>query len=280
MDLQYIFQRYIHPIVTPDKEFLFEKSATLLNDFPHTMAITVVIFYLVLLRVLPRVVREKGFRKELKYVSALHNLLLVVLSVWIFCECASRLVRMSQLHGFLHMICDPDRILVSSPSLMLYATYLFLLSKFWELLDTVLLILKDPKRPVNFLHWYHHATVLLFSWYAPYYELSSMFHFATVNAFVHTIMYSYFFVAELGGRNIIPSFIALFITTIQILQMFAGLWINYIWISKWMAGEKCSCNSEWIVVASVLMYVSYLYLFSEFFVKRYLRKSPSGKKED
>lgn len=38
----------------------------------------------------------------------------------------------------------------------------FALSKPIELLDTLFLILR--KRPVIFLHWYHHVTVLLYTW--------------------------------------------------------------------------------------------------------------------
>ena len=38
--------------------------------------------------------------------------------------------------------------------------YMFMLSKFPELVDTVLLVLRG--RPVPFLHWYHHITVLLY----------------------------------------------------------------------------------------------------------------------
>ena len=39
---------------------------------------------------------------------------------------------------------------------------LFMWSKFPELFDTVLLVLRG--RPVIFLHWHHHVTVLLFCW--------------------------------------------------------------------------------------------------------------------
>ena len=39
---------------------------------------------------------------------------------------------------------------------------MFMWSKFPELFDTVLLVLRG--RPVIFLHWYHHITVLMFCW--------------------------------------------------------------------------------------------------------------------
>ena len=39
---------------------------------------------------------------------------------------------------------------------------LFIFSKIPELIDTAFIVLR--KKPLIFLHWYHHITVLLFCW--------------------------------------------------------------------------------------------------------------------
>ena len=41
---------------------------------------------------------------------------------------------------------------------------LFILSKIPELVDTMFIIVRQ--RPLIFLHWYHHVTVLLYCWHA------------------------------------------------------------------------------------------------------------------
>lgn len=54
--------------------------------------------------------------------------------------------------------CDDNRKIPQGPQVFFF--YIFYLSKFYELLDTVIIVLK--KRPIIFLHVYHHCiTVLL-----------------------------------------------------------------------------------------------------------------------
>merc|ERR1712039_31975 len=102
------------------------------------------------------------------------------------------------------------------------------------------------------------------------------FNFVVVNAFVHTFMYFYYFLAELNMRP--PEFVALFITIIQISQMFIGIVVvgitGYLWYET---GVPClSDEPELMLGSAVVMYASYLFLFCQFFVRRYLRKpSPS-----
>lgn len=65
----------------------------------------------------------------------------------------------------------------------------FIYSKLFELFDTLWLILK--KRPVIFLHSYHHITVLLYCWHSYASRISSGLWFGTMNYFVHSLMCKY-----------------------------------------------------------------------------------------
>ena len=59
-----------------------------------------------------------------------------------------------------------------------------------ELVDTVFIVLRKQK--LIFLHWYHHVTVLWFSWYSYVGFTSTCRWFMVMNYCVHSIMYSYY----------------------------------------------------------------------------------------
>ena len=140
--------------------------------------------------------------------------------------------------------------------------WLFVWSKFPELLDTVFLVLR--KKNVNFLHWFHHVTVMGYCWYASGYEQPSGILFATMNYVVHTVMYFYYFLTSLGYR---PRWGKL-VTVLQIAQMIAGtcLTIYHGYLSHYVPNCYCHKKSHTL---SFLMYGIYLYLFVTFFVSRY-----------
>jgi hypothetical protein len=63
---------------------------------------------------------------------------------------------------------------------------LFILSKIPELIDTVFIV--QRKRPLIFLHWYHHVTVLLYCWHSYATEASQALYFVAMNYSVHAVM--------------------------------------------------------------------------------------------
>ena len=69
-------------------------------------------------------------------------------------------------------------------------TGLFILSKIIELGDTVFIVLR--KQPLIFLHWYHHITVLIYSWYSFAQQTGNGRWFICMNYAVHAVMYSYY----------------------------------------------------------------------------------------
>ncbi len=151
---------------------------------------------------------------------------------------------------------------------------LFIYSKIPELVDTVFIVLR--KKPLIFLHWYHHITVLMFCWSAYSTMAASGLYFVAMNFTVHALMYGYYCLQAL---NVCPkSFPAYLITLSQIAQMFIGTGVC---ISCWyyvLHGKTCH-NEYNNLIAGALMYGSYLYLFCEFAVKRYIFPSKKGSKK-
>jgi len=99
------------------------------------------------------------------------NLFLSVLSAGMFLGIAIPYFNFYQQWGLWEVTCDePHRFAVPGVNIVWVA--LFGYSKFFELVDTFFLIIKNPERPLAFLHWYHHLTVMWFTWYASNWRLS------------------------------------------------------------------------------------------------------------
>lgn len=90
-----------------------------------------------------------------------------------------------------------------------------------ELVDTVFLVLQ--KKPVIFLHWFHHVTVMLYCWHAYVNRIGPGIWFGGINYAVHSVMYLYYFLATYNRQSklvrTITSMMQMPITIIQILQM-------------------------------------------------------------
>lgn len=149
---------------------------------------------------------------------------------------------------------------------------LFIYSKIPELIDTVFIVLR--KKPLIFLHWYHHVTVLLYCWDAFSGLTGSGLYFVAMNYTVHSMMYAYYCMQAL--KCVPKNFPTVLITLSQISQMFVG---TFVCCSSWYfmyKGATCSISMT-NLIAGAIMYGSYLYLFVAFAVKRFVVK-PKAKK--
>jgi elongation of very long chain fatty acids protein 6 len=139
------------------------------------------------------------------------------------------------------------------------------------LVDTLFLVLR--KKPVPFLHWFHHASVLLISIgtimvYGP----TGMIMIA-MNYFVHSIMYTYYAIAAVTK----PPRWGKQVTTLQIAQMVGGLIMSagIYWAANNV--ENCEVQKE-NAFGIVFIYTAYLVLFVRFYIQRYLSKPAPVKK--
>lgn len=148
---------------------------------------------------------------------------------------------------------------------------LFTLSKFPELIDTLFIVVH--KKPLIFLHWYHHLSVLLYCWHAYVNSGPVGLVFLVMNYAVHSFMYFYYF---LMAVNLKPKALkAVYITVAQISQMVVGTVLTAIgcYYLGWKTPTDDSGVSCWLTwdnnIAGLIMYGSYLLLFLQFFFQRY-----------
>jgi len=267
---------------------LFTESLVLEYDLQHPsstrvmamwtfqMPFVAVGLYLIMVFALPRLLRDSKPMK-LTFIMGLWNLGLSILSLFIVFGVGIPYFKILWERGLYQTVCDPNKDLYRGASVLLYWSYIFALSKYAELFDTLFLILRSPKRPVMFLHWYHHTTVLLFTWFAEYWRFSVGFIFIFVNAVIHTFMYWYYFQT---GRGVRVSW-AKALTVGQILQMFLGIAANGYWMYNWHHGNDCGCDKPEIIMwACIVMYGSYLLLFCWFFYERYVSPRDKHVKEE
>lgn len=150
---------------------------------------------------------------------------------------------------------------------MVWACYVFYLSKYVELLDTIFFILRKKFHLITFLHVFHHAIMPCSWWLGVKFTPGGMgtFH-ALLNSFVHVCMYTYYGLAALGPQYQKYLWWKKYITKIQITQ-FILVTIH----SSQMFLTDCSYPKFFFYI--IFSYaIIFLALFSNFYVQAYRKK--------
>lgn len=255
-------------VTLPNYSYVFNFE----NDFAHletrkwmTQNWTIVFYYVGVYMVVVfggQYLMASRQRFELRGVLSAWNSILAAFSIMGACRTVPEFIHTLTHYGLYHSVCVPSFIMQDKVSG--FWTYMFVLSKLPELGDTLFIVLR--KQPLIFLHWYHHITVLLYSWFSYTEYTSSARWFIVMNYCVHAVMYSYYALRSMGYSP--PRQIAMFITTLQLLQMIVGCAIN-LWAYNAMKQNECHI-SPLNVKLSIAMYFSYFVLFARFFQKAYL----------
>ncbi|KAJ0077933.1 hypothetical protein Patl1_36881 [Pistacia atlantica] len=198
----------------------------------------------------------------LKPISALHSLLLLLLSLILALGCSLSIL----LHtpNLRHALCFPPRTPPSGP--LFFWAYLFYLSKILEFFDTFLIILSNSIRRLTFLHVYHHATVVIMC-YLWLNTSQSLFPIALVtNASVHVIMYLYYLLCAMGMR---PTWKRL-VTDCQIVQFVFSFCVSVFML--WYHFTGLGCSGIWGWCFNAVFNFTLLALFVDFHGKNYHKK--------
>ena len=179
----------------PHHEFEWKENVTPLAS--ARVVACVVVAYVLAAIWLKRSMRGRKI-KSLWVIPSAHNAILCFWSLAMFIGTAVAMKKelIKRKGDADWMLCFDPRTYKSANGSLFYWSYVYYLSKFYELLDTALLVLKG--RPLTFLHVFHHALVLVMT-YLWLSSVQSLQHVALLtNTAIHVVMYAYYFLTTLG----------------------------------------------------------------------------------
>eukprot|EP00727_Mastigamoeba_balamuthi_P007978 m51a1_g3800 hypothetical protein (266) ;mRNA; f:210498-211383 len=194
-------------------------------------------------------------------VSLLYNLFVTVLSFATFWGAFVPLVGRAVTLGPKYSVCNHDgRALTGSMAL---AGYVYYLSKYLELADTVFLALQGKNLSV--LHIYHHAGMPVLTYLFLADGTIIVGWLVWMNSLIHTFMYWYYFQADRGVRVGWKRHM----TSAQIVQLLGALASGS--ANAWYIRAGESTGSLRLILVAMGMDVLLISLFVNFFVHEYLR---------
>nr|ATI22179.1 elongase 4 [Brachionus koreanus]QBO55908.1 elongation of very long chain fatty acid 3/6a [Brachionus koreanus] len=237
-----------------------------------TMSINISIIYVVFIFLIKFYMKNKT-RYELRFPLIIWNIVLASFSILGTIRTWPEFFYSITQKGIVYSVCDSSY----AYGVTGFWAFMFIMSKLPELIDTIFIVFR--KQELIFLHWYHHATVLIYCWYSYSDFTASGRWFMTMNYFVHSIMYSYYACKALRIR--VPLFVSKLITTSQLVQMIFGCYVNWVAYHTKKSSPNSECNiSNDNIFYSFLMYLSYFALFFHFFFNAYILKRKNMAKQN
>ena len=137
------------------------------------------------------------------------------------------------------------------------------LSKLYELLDTVFMILRHRGRQISFLHVFHHSSItMLADWAYFIAPIPAVAPILAMNSTIHVVMYGYYFLTAL--RPLHDFTWKKRITQMQILQFLLGI-----------AQSVVGYLYHGFCVYSIMYGFSMLVLFANFYYQAFILKKRS-----
>jgi len=212
---------------------------------------------------------------QLKPIFMLHNALLSSGSGLLLALMLEEIVPIVWQHGFFYGICH-TKAWTARLEFYYMINYAF---KYWEFVDTFFLVIK--KKPLAFLHVFHHAATMLLTYTQLGGRTSVSWVPITLNLTVHVLMYYYYFMASAGYKIWWKKYL----TSLQIAQFVIDLGVVYFASYSYFTTEyfpnaptmgTCA-GSEGAAVMGCGLLTSYLLLFIAFYQRTYQSNKPARK---
>ena len=202
---------------------------------------------------------------DLRKVMIFHNTFLVLLNGIGF------LIAMAGTNfGKITLYCkqfNPDST-DTTDQILLYLGYTYYISKFIDFLDTIYFVLRKKDSHVTGLHVFHH-TMMPF-WCYIFFKFSTYTNngfIPLVNAFIHTVMYSYYAMAALGPHMQKYLWWKSWITILQLVQ-FVVCTIHSLYM---LFDTTCTC-SKLLITFQAVHGILFFHLFYGFYKRTYNKK--------
>ncbi|CAK1603818.1 unnamed protein product [Parnassius mnemosyne] len=224
--------------------------------------ISVVIAYLLFIRIGPKIMKNRAPLKITKLISY-YNAAQVLLA-------AINIIKVSQLNLFRDGIIYAGCRYQSNTQnpLLLDLGWWYFFAKFTELLDTVFFVLRKKEKQLTFLHVYHHVIMALYSWsYLKFAAAGDGAVLALLNSTVHVVMYTYYLLSGLGPQFHKYLWWKKYVTTMQLVQFV--LMLSYCAWTHFSPRCQYVPGFTYFISANVTIF---LILFLNFYVKNYKLK--------
>lgn len=232
-----------------------------LGHGPWRLVTMVTLYLIFVLKVGPQLMQKKN-AFDLRRIVRVYNFFNIIFNFWL----AYRGIHLSG-NGFSFFNCncldrDPKR----------YSVYIdiFILSRVIDFLDTIFFVLRKKQSQITGLHVFHHSLVPLVIYLVASFSMTPFSGFLIVlNAIVHIIMYSYYYLATFP--TIAPYlWWKRYITKIQIGQFCLAL--VYFCLGYVLLPRFCDDPPMVAVVTNLLSAVIFLVLFLSFYSGAYNKK--------
>jgi hypothetical protein len=170
--------------------------------------------------------------------------------------------------------------------------WIFYLSKFYEVLDTFIILAKGKLSST--LQTYHHAGAMMAMWGGIRYMASPIWLFCFFNSFIHSLMYTYYTVTAFNIR--VPQVIKRTLTSMQISQFILGASVatlhsfvaytvpveitntkdNSVETQYQVASCLTTSGSTFAVWLNIVYLLPLTYLFVSFFITSYMKRSQAN----
>lgn len=253
----------INEFLSFDYSSVFEKHSFFSYFVSPIIPFASVLLYLLLSKPLFRGIRStfgldpKG--SILQNLTVVHSFILAVYSGWTCFYSIPIVLKFMGQYGFWGAMCDSNQMLWKDYNFSFWLTH-FYISKYYEFIDTWIILCKG-REPI-FLQTFHHAGIAILLWAFVVTSNTIGLVIVCFNSFIHTLMYTYYFLAAFGYKSPLKHYLTMAQITQFILGMILTLPAHFI--------SGCLSPAQSLVLGITQVYtIILILLFLAFYSKSY-----------